>query len=344
MDLSRGASAVGVDQPDRGSDRGRIGRWPLQPYPKAGCRALVAEELRFAAVLRDQEVNASVAVVVGKRRPSLLSVDHDAGDVTGDRDEFPAAYSPEPQPPARVVPRRRDLGGEEVLAEKDVFVPVTVEVGHADVERWSELRFGRQGDGLERIAPIQKDRVIECVDGSPVDPREVATHHLVERGVRVFVEPGDVTANERHGQSQARVSQEGSDTPDPFVELRLQHVERAVIVEIREIHVQLVRIGPMRDVTTPTRGDDVEPAVAVYVTGGYPVPATPMRGESPRFVGRGEATALIEQEQQRPPLQSENEVGITVGIEVGEDGRRHEPNGFEGGAVRVVQHELATVV
>ena len=122
----------------------RVGVLPRahEVHAQPGPGVLVVIQLRLGAVLGHRKVELAVCVVIGEGRPPLITVHGDPGDIPGDRHERAVALPEEQQPATGVVAWCPDLCGEEVLRQKQVLVPVAVEVRHAGIERRSELRLG----------------------------------------------------------------------------------------------------------------------------------------------------------------------------------------------------------
>ncbi len=144
LDLPHGSLPVAVAQSQMRADaRGVAGR-PNQPDDEAGGGSLVSEQPRGGPVLTDSEVEPPVAVEVGVRRPPLLAVHNEAGPLPWHRLESAGSIAEEQQTPARIVSRRADFRGKEILAQKKILLAVPVEVGQAGVEGRCELSGERK--------------------------------------------------------------------------------------------------------------------------------------------------------------------------------------------------------
>ena len=142
MHFPRRAARSVVHDAEHGADRVGVPPWAYQTHPQAGPGMFVVIQLRLGTILGYREVDPPVPVVVGEGRPPLITVHGDPGDIPGDRHERAVALPEEQQPATGVVAWCPDLCGEEVLRQKQVLVPVAVEVRHAGIERRSELRLG----------------------------------------------------------------------------------------------------------------------------------------------------------------------------------------------------------
>jgi hypothetical protein len=97
-------------------------------------------------------------------------------------------------------------------------------------------------------------------------------------------------------------------------------------------------------VPAPVRRDEVESPVAVQVARRDPIPSTRPPAETPRL-GRGTQTAApVEEQQDGPPLASENQVRIPIAVDVGEECRRDQADAVEDPDVARVDGESASVV
>src|ERR1700754_1389922 len=126
MNFSQRSHAVAVDEPDLRADSVWIRGWPPQPHAKSRLRAAIVKEARRGAVLRHDEIEPAVRIVVRGRRAALIAVDSETGLSSRDRRQSSLAVPGEKQAATRIVPRSSDRGRKEVLAEEDVLEAVAV--------------------------------------------------------------------------------------------------------------------------------------------------------------------------------------------------------------------------
>src|SRR3989442_11299915 len=138
------------------ADSRRIVWGPLQADAQTGCGRTVAVKFRRSSVLRDDQVHATVSIVVRNGRSASLTIDGHTSLLARHGRETALTISEQHQPAPRVEPRRSGLDGKEVLAEKKVLITVAIKVGHRNAERRRELSLGRKRDGDEAVATIEK--------------------------------------------------------------------------------------------------------------------------------------------------------------------------------------------
>jgi hypothetical protein len=79
LNLPHGSHAVLVDDSDLCADAIGVRRRALQANTQSGLRAAIVKEARGRAVLRHDEIEATVAVIVGVGGAALVAVDDEAG-------------------------------------------------------------------------------------------------------------------------------------------------------------------------------------------------------------------------------------------------------------------------
>src|SRR4051794_15668432 len=83
-------------------------------------------------------------------------------------------------------------------------------------------------------------------------------------------------------------------------------------------------VGACDDVSAPARRHDIETTVAVQVAHRDSIPAARPPTQPPRVRRRIElAVLVVEEEQDRAPIAREQQIRISVAVDVGEDGRRY---------------------
>ena len=255
------------------------------------------EELGLGPVLGHREVEASVPIVVGEGGAALIAVDRDPGDLTGHGLERAVSPPQEQQPAAGVVAGRPDVRGKEVLRQKQVFVPVTVEIRYARVPCRGELRLVGERHRLELPASIEEHEVVERRRLEALRALESAPEHVLQPGVRVRGEGPRPEPHRRNGGHQASERSEWRDPPQPVVVLGLDHVPAPRSGEVPVVQVQgMSGIDTIPGVAAPARRDDVEAPVPVQVSRRHAVPAAHDAVQTPLGAGVAKAPVLVQEQ------------------------------------------------
>jgi len=69
------------------------------------------------------------------------------------------------------------------------------------------------------------------------------------------------------------------------------------------------------EIATPTRRDNVEPAVAVDIARGEAVPAAVHVGQTGKLRG-AESAVIVQKDVNRTPLEGDEEIGIAVSVDI----------------------------
>src|SRR5437016_3351847 len=154
MDLPHGAWPLTEDQSHLRAYSFRIPWRAIQTHAEARLRLCVVIEFCLCTVLRHHQVHPPVSIVITKRRAARFAVNPDAGLLSWHRRQFSGAVATEPQPAPGVESRCFRLCREKVLAEKNVFVSVTIHVGHTHGEYRRKLRFGRQCHSFKMVSAV----------------------------------------------------------------------------------------------------------------------------------------------------------------------------------------------
>ena len=125
----------GLLQAKLGSHRLRVGRRTRQADPQAGLCSAIPEDAGGGAVLAHHEVHPAVPVQVARGASPLLSPHPDARGPGVHGREPALAVAQEDEAQAGVASGGLQLIREEVLAEEDILVAVSVHVRHGDLER-----------------------------------------------------------------------------------------------------------------------------------------------------------------------------------------------------------------
>src|SRR6266568_3041572 len=142
MDFVRWSRAsVCILQLNDGADALRIARGPFQANPNTRSGARVAIKSGRVSILPDCEVEPPVMIVVAQRRASAFPVDCEAAVLGRNRDESTASVAFQPESTSGIAAGgiRRDR--KEILADKNVFVAIAVQIPDGDPEQGRQLSF-----------------------------------------------------------------------------------------------------------------------------------------------------------------------------------------------------------
>src|SRR6266480_1523012 len=92
--------------------------------------------------------------------------------------QLPSAIPSQQEATACIQSRGISRQSKKVLAEKNIFVSVTVEVGDIDAEGGSELRFARQGNGVKMVTSVKEDHGRKRCHLDFVHARLVGSEHV----------------------------------------------------------------------------------------------------------------------------------------------------------------------
>jgi hypothetical protein len=259
------------------------------------------------------------------RGAALVAIDEQAGLRARHRLERASSIPAHQQAPPRVVARRADDRRIEVLRDEHVLVAVAVEISDARVKRRGELRFPRQGHGLEAIAAIDERHVTQgdrrLLPGPGLQRPKYAVHRCVgECGecAESFHQIGNRDASARIGV----VRRESANTRILSRQQRLllaAGADRSV-----HEHQRGSAVRRRHGVASPARRDQIEPAVAVQVARRQTIPATRPAIQPPGCGRARECAAIVEEENDGVPLAREQQIRVTVAVDVGKHGRGDE--------------------
>src|SRR5688572_3876402 len=126
----RSQTLVGA-KANRRSDSFWIPRWTFQPHAQPRLAGRIAKQPGLRGVLRYHQVRTAILIVISHGGAALLAVNHDAALLAGHRAKPAAAVPFQNQTSARVVARNLRVRAEQILADKEVFVAVTIEIADA---------------------------------------------------------------------------------------------------------------------------------------------------------------------------------------------------------------------
>src|SRR5207247_3149782 len=92
------------------------------------------------------------------------AVEHETAFLARHGLETAPAIATQPETAATVIARRLGLHVEKILAQKQVFLTIPIEVTHADAESRRHLRFHRQRLRREAAAPIEEHHRAQIAD------------------------------------------------------------------------------------------------------------------------------------------------------------------------------------
>src|ERR1051325_6217806 len=130
---TRTGAARGIAHTHLGADGVRISGQTAQDDPESPPGALIRIKLGGRVVLRDSQVHAAVMIEVSQRGAPLFSINFHARDARIHRGESPLPTPAEPQTASAVVAGKVRSSSKKVLAEKQIFHSVPVEI--ADIDR-----------------------------------------------------------------------------------------------------------------------------------------------------------------------------------------------------------------
>lgn len=119
------------------------------------------EKRRSGSVLGDDEVNASVLIIVRRCCRSLLAIKTDSTLDGRQRDEsaLPIAAQQETQSGIESAVVRMEC--EQVLGKDQIHESITIEVGDTDTKHGRPLGLPRQWMDLEVLVAIQQNHRVE---------------------------------------------------------------------------------------------------------------------------------------------------------------------------------------
>ena len=325
LDLAHRAQAITIDHAQLRADRVGIRCWAHDAHAQAGPGTAIPEEARRGAVLRHHEIEPAVGIVVGVCRTALIAVHGDPGAPVAQWQQSTRAVAQHQEAEPRIRARKTHHCLRKILSEKNVLVPVAIEICNVDRKSRCELRIARQRHRVEMVAAVEKRHVVKCDGAEPGRFRQVRTEHLLHRRVRKRRKTVDSAREVRHGHAQARVAHERREATDARVTSREEHLLLVCSAE-RTVHErQRARaVGLHRGVAAPARRDDIETPVAIEIASRDSVPAAAPPAEPPGIrCAPKAAVPVIEEQQHGIPLASHQQVRVTIAVDIREQRRRH---------------------
>src|SRR6185436_16431087 len=124
MNFARRARFGPILQTQYSAEAIRICVWTHEFHAQPRFSRNVVEQSRRAPILCDGEIHTTVVIKVCGRRTTLFSVALHSGNVSRNRDQFAMAIAAQPKSAACLTAVLFKAKGKEVLAEKNIFVPI----------------------------------------------------------------------------------------------------------------------------------------------------------------------------------------------------------------------------
>ncbi len=96
-------------------------------------------------------------------------------------------------------------------------------------------------------------------------------------------------------------------------------------------------------IAAPTRGDDVQPAIAIQITGREAVPPTHDAAEAGK-IGGSEMPVIVEKDTDLSPFEGDEQIGIAIAVDVDKQRRGNHAQVMKQPAVRLVEHQASILV
>ena len=282
------------------------------------------QQLRRIVRLRHHQIYSPVSIVIRHGAAALLTVNLDARLLAFHRAQSTFPIAQQYESPTRVAPQRLRLCRKKVLRHKHIVVPVTVEVRHVHSKRRSHLRLDRQRHGFKFISPIQKQHVSQLARFQHRCGFQFISVNLLKVSIAERLERRRVAANVgnrrcaggqvafRHELVCDRIDMRFDDLhPVHLVEVAVENLQRSLRI------ILLLVLA----VLSPIRRNKVQPPVAVEIPHRHSVPPTRELVQSPRRRGIGEAARCVDQNLNRAPFASDNQVLAAVAIQIGKHSR-----------------------
>lgn len=141
MDFAGGPPARRITQTNGGTNAVNVVGGTGNVDPQTGRGAVVVVKFGLGPILGDDEIDTAIVVEVGEGGAALFAIDFDAGLLAGNREKISMAITTEPQAATGVATVVFAREGEEILADKGVFVAIAIEVGDLHAESRSHLGF-----------------------------------------------------------------------------------------------------------------------------------------------------------------------------------------------------------
>src|SRR5262249_10564467 len=128
LDLAYGTCLLSVPKPQLRPDSCRVAGRTCDAHTQSRLCPDVVKQPGRGTILTHRKVQAAVSGVVRVPSATLLAVDDEPGLLASDRLQAACAVTVQQQAAARVIARRRHRRRKEILAEKQIFVAIAVEI------------------------------------------------------------------------------------------------------------------------------------------------------------------------------------------------------------------------
>src|SRR6266849_8755045 len=156
MNFADWAGAFPKKEPHLRADPVGIAGRPREPNAQAWFGSNITKQLRGRAILRHDQIQPAVLIKIPRGSSPLLAVHFDPRLLARNGNKLSSAVAAQKQSSPRIVTRNFRLIGKEILAQKNIFVPITVEIADIDAEGLSKLCVGGQELPVKVVCPIQE--------------------------------------------------------------------------------------------------------------------------------------------------------------------------------------------
>ena len=225
---------------------------------------------------------------------------------------------------------------KEILAEKQILMSVTIEVGSHERERRGQRSLPRETTGDEVIAAIEKDHGLHLRHAHLAGQPPGVAVDLRQRGFRVAFKGSIALAQRRHRRAHQVERLQRQQTSGAGLGVTLHDLRHAIGEDRAMEHAH--RLGAETFVTSvpsPVGRREIHPSVPIKVTRRHSVPPAhhlaqrhPTRaarcgGNLHRSIPRGEPPLVVSINPDRPEVAGQHKLGSSVVIQIGEDRARH---------------------
>src|SRR6266446_1605704 len=127
-----------------------------EPNSQAWFGSNIAKQLRGRAILSHNQIQAAVLIKISHSSSALLAVHLDPRLLARNGRKLSGAVATQQQSSPCIVTWNFRLIGKEILAQKNIFISVTVEIADIDAEGRSKLCVGGQELPVKVVCPIQE--------------------------------------------------------------------------------------------------------------------------------------------------------------------------------------------
>ena len=301
-------------------------------------------EFCLCTVLRHHQVHPPVSIVITKRRAARFAVNPDAGLLSWHRRQFSGAVAAEPQTAPGVESRCFRLCREKVLAEKNVFVSVTIHVGHTHGEYRRKLRFGRQCHSFKMVSAVEENHRRQRVGLQLAGEWHFVAQHAVNVGFGERLVRREF-CHQKWQRSPDRTEVASRHDARLRIIFRLQQINVAESIPVAKIKPRgMLAAGVTGTVESPVADNKVQSPVAVEVSGGHAGPPTREASETQFFGGFTQFAGLVFEHPHRAPFTGQNQFRKPIAIDIAPNRAANQADILKKAAVLSVQLPLPAVV